>query len=68
MSGKRKFPGGFFYAPPMDESSAPIHIPVLADEIRQWLAPRPGDTIVDGTLGGGGHTRLLAEAVGAKGE
>ncbi len=51
----------------MDESSAPIHIPVLADEIRQWLAPRPGDTIVDGTLGGGGHTRLLAEAVGAQG-
>ena len=36
-------------------------------EALHWLAPRPGDVIVDGTLGGGGHTRLLAEQVGEQG-
>jgi 16S rRNA (cytosine1402-N4)-methyltransferase len=47
--------------------NGPIHVPVLAAEVHQWLSPRPGQTFVDGTLGGGGHTRLLAEAVGADG-
>jgi 16S rRNA (cytosine1402-N4)-methyltransferase len=42
-------------------STAPIHVPVLPQEILAWLAPRPGTILVDGTLGGGGHTRLLAE-------
>lgn len=44
-----------------------IHIPVLAQEVLHWLQPAPGMTIVDGTLGGGGHTRLLAEQVGDNG-
>jgi 16S rRNA (cytosine1402-N4)-methyltransferase len=44
-----------------------IHVPVLASEVHHWLAPQPGDVIVDGTLGGGGHTRLLAIAVGETG-
>jgi 16S rRNA (cytosine1402-N4)-methyltransferase len=39
------------------------HIPVLLAEIIQWLEPTPGKTIVDGTLGGGGHTLALAERV-----
>ena len=39
------------------------HVPVLAAEIVEWLRPQPGQTFVDGTLGGGGHTRLLALAV-----
>ncbi|MBW8884554.1 MAG: 16S rRNA (cytosine(1402)-N(4))-methyltransferase RsmH [Planctomycetia bacterium] len=34
----------------------------------EWLDPRPGQIIVDGTLGGGGHTRLIAEgAAGSEG-
>jgi 16S rRNA (cytosine1402-N4)-methyltransferase len=40
-----------------------IHVPVLPQEVLEWLAPQPGQIIVDGTLGGGGHTRLLAERV-----
>ncbi len=36
-----------------------IHLPVLADEVVEALQPAPGKTIVDGTLGGAGHTRLL---------
>jgi 16S rRNA (cytosine1402-N4)-methyltransferase len=46
---------------------APIHVPVLLDEVLQWLDPRPGQFVVDGTLGGGGHTRALAERVGPDG-
>jgi 16S rRNA (cytosine1402-N4)-methyltransferase len=42
-------------------NAAPIHIPVLSAEVLQWLDPRPGQIIVDGTMGGGGHTRLVAE-------
>lgn len=47
--------------------SVPIHIPVLADEVVELLAPRLGQFLVDGTLGGGGHTRRLAERVGDAG-
>jgi 16S rRNA (cytosine1402-N4)-methyltransferase len=40
-----------------------VHIPVLAKEVIDWLDPQPGQIFADGTLGGGGHTRLLAERV-----
>ncbi len=43
------------------------HRPVMPDEILEWLCPQTGQTLVDGTLGGGGHTRLLAKAVGSEG-
>lgn len=43
------------------------HVPVLAHEVLEWLSPVAGQTFVDGTLGGGGHSRLLAEAVGPSG-
>ena len=36
------------------------HVPVLADEVRELLAVRPGETVVDCTFGAGGHARLLA--------
>ena len=51
-------------------TAASIHIPVLHAEVLQWLDPQPGQIIVDGTLGGGGHTRLIAErlASGAHGQ
>jgi 16S rRNA (cytosine1402-N4)-methyltransferase len=48
-------------------ASPPLHVPVLLDEVLHWIDPRPGQTIVDGTLGGGGHTRALAERVGSAG-
>lgn len=43
------------------------HVPVLAQEVLDALQPLSGKTIVDGTLGGGGHARLLAEAVRPEG-
>jgi 16S rRNA (cytosine1402-N4)-methyltransferase len=36
------------------------HVPVLAEEVVANLDPRPGETIVDGTFGAGGHATLLA--------
>ncbi|MBI3837371.1 MAG: 16S rRNA (cytosine(1402)-N(4))-methyltransferase RsmH [Planctomycetia bacterium] len=39
----------------------------MLDEVIQYLDPRAGQTVVDGTLGGGGHTRALAERVGPTG-
>lgn len=35
------------------------HIPVLLKEVIESLDIRPGDTVVDGTLGGGGHTQEI---------
>ena len=43
--------------------AATVHVPVLLEPVVQWLAPRPGMVLVDGTLGGGGHARALAERV-----
>jgi 16S rRNA (cytosine1402-N4)-methyltransferase len=36
---------------------------VLANEVAELLAPRPGDVVVDATVGAGGHARRLAEAI-----
>ncbi len=41
------------------QPSATDHVPVLAEEVREALAVRPGETVVDATFGAGGHARLL---------
>lgn len=43
------------------------HEPVLLNEVLALLKPKPGQVVVDGTLGGGGHSRALLERVGAEG-
>jgi 16S rRNA (cytosine1402-N4)-methyltransferase len=43
------------------------HIAVLPAEVLGALAPVPGQTVVDATVGAGGHARLLAERVGPLG-
>ncbi|TMJ98104.1 MAG: 16S rRNA (cytosine(1402)-N(4))-methyltransferase RsmH [Actinobacteria bacterium] len=43
------------------------HVPVLADEVRDLLAVRPGDTVVDATFGAGGHAALLCADLEGKG-
>jgi 16S rRNA (cytosine1402-N4)-methyltransferase len=45
--------------PSVLQPSAIDHIPVLADEVRELLAVRPGQTVLDATFGAGGHSALL---------
>lgn len=46
-----------------DLAADTCHVPVMPREIIEALRPAPGMTLVDGTLGGGGHSRLLAPLV-----
>jgi 16S rRNA (cytosine1402-N4)-methyltransferase len=50
-----------------DPSPTPRHVAVLPSEVLHYLAPAPGETIVDATVGAGGHARLIAERVGPAG-
>jgi 16S rRNA (cytosine1402-N4)-methyltransferase len=43
------------------------HIPVLAGELIDIVDPRPAETVVDCTVGGGGHARLMADRIGPAG-
>lgn len=37
------------------------HVPVLLNEVLEWLDPQPGEVMVDGTFGAGGYSRKLLE-------
>lgn len=41
------------------KTPAGTHVPIMVDEILEVLAPQPGETAVDCTLGHGGHARQL---------
>ena len=45
----------------------PHHLPVLHTTVCSMLSPRPGETVLDVTLGLAGHARSFAEAVGESG-
>ncbi|MEK9155539.1 MAG: 16S rRNA (cytosine(1402)-N(4))-methyltransferase RsmH [Patescibacteria group bacterium] len=44
------------------------HIPVLAKEVLEGLALRPGARVLDGTVGLGGHAILMLDATSPNGE
>lgn len=44
------------------------HIPVLAKEVLAGLALKSGERVFDGTVGLGGHARLILEATAPRGE
>ena len=44
-----------------------IHIPVLMDEILEGLQPEGSKIIVDGTLGGAGHSAAILDRLGPEG-
>lgn len=39
----------------------------MARAVREWLDPQPGETVLDATVGAGGHAEMLASAVGPGG-
>ncbi len=41
---------------------AGYHQPVLPAEVAEWMAAGPGKFIIDGTLGGGGHSGIFLES------
>ncbi len=43
------------------------HIPVLAQEVIEWLALKPNGTYVDATYGRGGHSALILDHLGTGG-
>jgi 16S rRNA (cytosine1402-N4)-methyltransferase len=45
------------------ENTPFLHQPVLLDEVLAWLDPQPGQILLDGTVGGGGHSAALLERI-----
>ncbi|MEW4526871.1 16S rRNA (cytosine(1402)-N(4))-methyltransferase RsmH [Maioricimonas sp. JC845] len=50
-----------------DQPDATVHIPVMPREVIELLDLSPGLVVVDGTVGGGGHSRLILEQIGSAG-
>lgn len=46
----------------MPSDGAIVHVPVMADEVVEMLAPTAGSRQVDTTLGGGGHAERILSA------
>ena len=46
----------------------PQHVPVLLDEVLEYLNVRPGGVILDATLGLAGHSTAIAKRLGSKGK
>lgn len=45
-----------------------MHIPVLLKEVIEILDPKPGEVFIDGTFGGGGHSKLIWEKIKPNGK
>ena len=45
-----------------------MHIPVLTDEVIEYLDPKPNKNFIDATLGNGGHTIALLKKIAPKGK
>ncbi len=51
----------------MPEPSAARHVPVLLREVERVLDLKPGLIVVDGTVGAGGHSRMIVRRIGSEG-
>lgn len=51
----------------MSEVNPTVHISVMMPEVLKYIQAKPGQVIVDGTLGGAGHARRLAQCVAPEG-
>jgi len=44
------------------DKTAVYHVPVMGQQTMAYLQPGPGGLFLDGTAGGGGHSRMMLEA------
>ena len=45
------------------DAGGPVrHVPVLLGPVLEYLAPQPGEVIIDGTFGAGGYSRAILES------
>src|SRR4030042_2146445 len=51
----------------MSNVKSQIHIPVLQKEVLEYLNPKPNESFIDCTFGGGGHALALLEKNGPQG-
>lgn len=58
-----RYPGIVPHVLAKGRTPAGQHVPIMVDEIIEALAPRPGERVVDVTLGYGGHARRLLDRV-----
>ena len=54
--------------PNVQRTDAADHVPVLAEEVRELLSVKPGETVVDATFGAGGHAAVLAADLAGRGK
>ena len=50
-----------------EQDARKLHVPVLFEEVMEWLRPCSSGCYVDGTLGLGGHTEMILEQSAPKG-
>lgn len=58
-----KYPGTVNRVLASGKTPAGMHVPIMVREILTVLAPKPGERIIDCTLGYGGHARELLAAI-----
>jgi 16S rRNA (cytosine1402-N4)-methyltransferase len=51
--------GDMTTAEPIGDDDPSYHLPVLPMEVAAWMAAAPASFIIDGTLGGGGHSEIF---------
>lgn len=72
-AARTPFFGLFAHSFPHQQSTAEIplapsrHVPVMLREVLQQLELTPGLTVLDGTVGAGGHSREIAQRIGSDG-
>lgn len=49
-------------APSDAQDEGKYHLPVLPNEVAEWMNAKAGDFIIDATLGGGGHSEMFLKA------
>jgi 16S rRNA (cytosine1402-N4)-methyltransferase len=59
----QKYPDEIEHIVASGKTPAGSHRPIMVDEILKVLSPRPGDIAIDCTLGYGGHSERLLEAI-----